>query len=537
MMVPLKLRFPLFVGGFMRSYRLRCIRVVLSVCLLCVLGSAPIVYGQALPSLASLSVTYSTEKQKVRPTGELAQQIADVDVEIREAQRLGRTGELRRLLAKGMRLLAGGEWTSEFEYSRSLVLRTSRTVVDPRTPWDVRLEQIFASSIALTRPLSARVVVRKPAVPATAGAAAQPPVVVRDLGTRDSVSRDLRESPLALVIDLSGLPDGRYQLVVDTLDDTRTLSQTIQAFEIRQGLDVMVDRLEKAAASAPEALRASILFPVDRMRTVNRGVIPLTSFNPAADFAAAEAVAAAAAAGLDPFATATRQVRRHYLLESAAEVMPYRLYVPTTYVRGTPHPVVVALHGLGGTEAQMLDGYGGELAKVAEQHGVIVASPLGYRSDGWYGWQGSISPNDPEAVRSVQRSEEDVLQVLTQVQQHYTVDTSRVYLMGHSMGAIGTWHLGAKYPDMWAALGPVAGIGDPTTVERMRNLPQFVVHGDADPTVAVTFSRAMVARMRALGMNPTYVEVPGGDHNGVFAPHLAAMFEFFLKHKRPDPTR
>jgi poly(3-hydroxybutyrate) depolymerase len=532
MAVPLHLRFPLFVGGFMRPYRLRFVRVVLSVCLLCVLGSAPIVYGQALPSLASLSVTYSTEKQKIRPTGELAQQIAGVDIDIREAQRLGRTGELRRLLAKGMRLLAGGEWTSEFEYSRSLVLRTSRTVVDPRTPWDVRLEQIFVPSIELTRPLSARVVVRKPAVPATAGAAAQPPVVVRDLGTRDSVSRDLRESPLALVIDLSGLPDGRYQLVVDTLDDTRTLSQTIQAFEIRQGLDAVVDRLEKAAASAPEALRASILFPVDRMRTVNRGVLPLTSFNPSADFAAAEAVATAAAAGLDPFVTAKGQVRRHYLLESANEIMPYRVYVPTTYVRGTPHPVVVALHGLGGTEAQMFDSYGGELAKVAEQHGVIVASPLGYRSDGWYGWQGSINRNDPEALRSVQRSEEDVLQVLKQVQQHYTLDKSRVYLMGHSMGAIGTWHLGPKYPEVWAALGPVAGIGDPTALEQMRNLPQFVVHGDADPTVAVTFSRAMVARMRALGMNHTYIEVPGGNHTNIVAPNLAAMFEFFLKHKK-----
>lgn len=521
----------------MRPYCPRRVLVSLSVCLLCVLGSGPIVYGQALPSLASVSVTYATEKQKVRPTGDLAQEIAGLDVDIREAQRLGRTGELRRLYAKGLRVLAGGEWTSEFEFSRSLVLRTSRTIVDPRTPWDVRLEQIFAPSIELTRPLSARVMVRKPAVPARAGAAAQPPVVVRDLGTRDSVSRDLRESPLALEIDLSGLPDGRYQLVVDTLDDTRTLSQTIQAFEIRNGLDAVVDRLTKAAAAAPEALRASILFPVDRMRSVNRGALPLASFNPAADFAAAEKVAAAATAGLDPFAGATGHVRRHYLLESADEIMPYRMYVPTTYVRGTPHPVVLALHGLGGTEGQMLDSYGGELAKVAEQHGVIVAAPLGYRPDGWYGWGGASNLNDPEAVRRVQRSEEDVLQVLKHVQQHYSVDTSRVYLMGHSMGAIGTWHLAAKYPEVWAALGPVAGIGDPASAERMRHLPQFVVHGDADATVAVAYSRAMVARMRALSMNVTYVEVPGGDHINVLAPHLAAMFEFFLKHKKTGTTK
>jgi predicted peptidase len=52
------------------------------------------------------------------------------------------------------------------------------------------------------------------------------------------------------------------------------------------------------------------------------------------------------------------------------------------------------------------------------------------------------------------------------------------------MGAIGTWFLGAKYPDIWAALGTVAGTGNPQTMTAMKHIPQFVVHGDADPTRA-----------------------------------------------------
>ena len=75
------------------------------------------------------------------------------------------------------------------------------------------------------------------------------------------------------------------------------------------------------------------------------------------------------------------------------------------------------------------------------------------------------------------------MQVLARVRQHYKVDDTRIYLMGHSMGAIGTWFLGAKYPDIWAALGTIAGTGSPQTIARMRHIPQFVVHGDADPTV------------------------------------------------------
>jgi predicted esterase len=47
-------------------------------------------------------------------------------------------------------------------------------------------------------------------------------------------------------------------------------------------------------------------------------------------------------------------------------------------------------------------------------------------------------------------------------------------------------------------------MGTPETVARMKAIPQFVVHGDADPTVAVAGSRAMVAEMRTLGADVTY---------------------------------
>jgi len=495
-------------------------------------GSGVAVFAQAQQSLAVISVTYGTQKQKVQPTGELKVQIDALDAELREAQRLGQTGTLRRLYAKGLRLLAGGAWTDELDFARSLILRTDRLVVDPSAAWDVRLEQIYAPSIALAQPLRAHISLRRPARPRTATQAAQPATQVRDLGTRDGVSRDLRDAPLALRLDVSGVDDGRYQLVVEVSEGTRTLGTVMQPVEIRGGLDAAVARLHQAARTAPETLRASILYPVDRVSLVNRGVLPLGSLDADADFAVAEAVATAAVAGMDPFDGRTGDMKRHYVLESAGEVMPYRLYVPTTYRRGTPAPVVIALHGLGGNENSMFDAYGGGMTRLAEQHGFIVAAPLGYRQDGWYGWEGTINRNDPEAARTAERSEEDVLQVLAQVKSLYTVDETRVYLMGHSMGAIGTWHLGAKYPDVWAALGPIAGIGSPATVERMRDIPQFVVHGDADPTVAVTYSRAMVARMKALDMQVTYIEIPGGDHVAVVAPHLPAMFEFFTQHRK-----
>jgi predicted peptidase len=213
--------------------------------------------------------------------------------------------------------------------------------------------------------------------------------------------------------------------------------------------------------------------------------------------------------------------------------MPYRVFVPTGYDGSRPVPLVVALHGLGSSEDTWMDGYQQQLPALAEKYGYIAVSPLGYRPDGFYGFSYGT---DGASRRKQEFSEQDVMQVLSRVRQQYKIDASRIYLMGHSMGAIGTWFLAAKYPDIWAALGPIAGTGNPQSVARIRHLPQFVVHGDADPTVPVAGSRNMVAEMKRLEANHVYVEVPGGNHVDIVVPNLPAMFEFFNSKRRAAST-
>jgi predicted peptidase len=100
------------------------------------------------------------------------------------------------------------------------------------------------------------------------------------------------------------------------------------------------------------------------------------------------------------------------------------------------------------------------------------------------------------------------------------------------MGGIGTWKLAPKYPEIWAAIAPFSGSGAPATLERIKSVPEFVVHGDNDPTVNVQGSRTMVAKMKELGIEVRYVEVPGGTHSSVVAPNFAGMFDFFDAHKK-----
>jgi len=46
----------------------------------------------------------------------------------------------------------------------------------------------------------------------------------------------------------------------------------------------------------------------------------------------------------------------------------------------------------------------------------------------------------------------------------------------------------------------------------------------------------MVAKLKELGTEVKYIEVPGGSHSGVVAPNLANIFEFFDAHKKAAKT-
>jgi poly(3-hydroxybutyrate) depolymerase len=491
-------------------------------------------FPQALTSIASVRVGYTTRKNTVKPQGELKAQIDALDAQIAEATRLGRSGELRRLFAKGVTLLNGRAWTDEVEYGGSLVLRTDRVVADSSRPYTLRLEQIYTPSMALQHPVSARLALRKrPPAPVPGQQAAQgPPEIVKELGSFDGVPRDLRESPFPFEADLHDVADGAYLMTVEVSDEGKALGVASLAIALRKGLDDVVARLEAVAKQAPDSVRADILFPVDRMKNVNRGRLELRTFDPDRDLAAAEAIAAGASSGKDPFAGRTGDFKRHYLLAAANEILPYRMYVPTSYNGSKTFPLIIALHGLGGTEDAFFENYGKALPPLAESHGYIVAAPLGYRVDGSYGWGLGTAPADPATKRTQELSEQDVMQVLQHVRQQYKIDEQRIYLMGHSMGGIGTWKIAPKYPEIWAAIAPISGSGAPAVLERIRTVPEIIVHGDADPTVNVAGSRNMVTKLKELGTEYKYIEVPGGLHGDVVAPNVAAIVDFFDAHRK-----
>lgn len=220
---------------------------------------------------------------------------------------------------------------------------------------------------------------------------------------------------------------------------------------------------------------------------------------------------------------------RSYTFPPTGETIPYALFVPSKVSarsnEGDKSPLIVSLHGLG-RSYDWLMGYHGLLDQ-AEANGYIVVTPLGYTRRGWFG------SRPLEDMEDSSYSEQDVMEVIRLVRDEFNIDDNRLYLWGHSMGGAGTYHIAAKYPDLFAALGvaapaPQRDADIETSLEKIQHLPILVLQGDEDSLVTLT--RRWVAKMRELGMQHVYVEIPGGDHSLVISQnsaHMQKFIEFF----------
>ncbi len=252
--------------------------------------------------------------------------------------------------------------------------------------------------------------------------------------------------------------------------------------------------------------------------------------------------------------------QRHYFFDAAGKEMPYRIYVPQNYDPKVGAPLVVALHGYNGNQNYFFS-LVKDLPELCEEYGFIFVAPMGYSPGGWYGAPLNIPgdlprssssrpaganapppppPAPPEPAKTPEEvkqeralSESDVMNVLARVRAEYKIDPARIYLMGHSMGGAGTWFLGQKYADIWAAIAPMSGSLPyfPYDFDRLKNVPVMQAVGGTE-TRTVETSKDEMAKMKTAGMTTAYVEIYGGTHMSMIPPSVPQIFAFFHEHTK-----
>ena len=119
-----------------------------------------------------------------------------------------------------------------------------------------------------------------------------------------------------------------------------------------------------------------------------------------------------------------------------------RINLPREYDGKRRFPMVVDLHGRNTQKSTYAEWWQARkrYGKTAPVQPVIELAPHGRGNSGYRGI-----------------GERDVLHAIRAAQETFLVDPNRIYLMGHSMGGGGTWHVGTRHPHLFAALGPIYG--------------------------------------------------------------------------------
>jgi predicted esterase len=201
------------------------------------------------------------------------------------------------------------------------------------------------------------------------------------------------------------------------------------------------------------------------------------------------------------------------------------LITPRGYDPGKPAGVLFLLHGLGGEGSQLA----GLFNDFASANGYFIVCPTAQ----------PLPPDRPHPDTEVLQqfpqlsgvhwwsywSGNFVMSLLKQLGRELAIDRDRVVLSGYSMGGFGTWNIGMRFHQSFAALVPFAGgisgqeyLGGEDS--HMRSLlpnlstkPLYFVHGTADTTVPARFDQRSDAMLEELGSKThVYLEVPGGSH-------------------------
>lgn len=135
----------------------------------------------------------------------------------------------------------------------------------------------------------------------------------------------------------------------------------------------------------------------------------------------------------------------------------YLVHVPRSY-RGVPTPMLVALHGGGGSADFQADDSRYKLISKAEAAGFIAVFPNGYSR-----FPGGILAtwNAGACCGAAQKNDVDdvgfLREVIRRVERQARIDPRRVFMTGMSNGALMSWRMACEASDLVRGIAPVEG--------------------------------------------------------------------------------
>ncbi|MGN0214467.1 MAG: dienelactone hydrolase family protein [Muribaculaceae bacterium] len=207
-------------------------------------------------------------------------------------------------------------------------------------------------------------------------------------------------------------------------------------------------------------------------------------------------------------------------LISDGDTLRYCAIAPQQVEQNKRYPLVVFLHGAGergdDNEAQLLHGSQQFLNPVNREkypcYVVFPQCPNG-KYGAYFARPRSLVPQEMPIQEQPTAFIRCVHALIEKYLAEPNVDPCRVYVIGLSMGAMSTYDMVIRYPELFAAAVPICGSVNPERItDAVKHTKWSIYHGDADTTVPLDGSREAYRKLRAVGADVKYIEFPGVGH-------------------------
>ena len=175
---------------------------------------------------------------------------------------------------------------------------------------------------------------------------------------------------------------------------------------------------------------------------------------------------------------------------SSGETREYLLYVPKSYDRSKPTPLVISLHGAAMWGAAQMET--SQWNRVADTQGFIVVYPSGTKGHGPRAWHERDGTGLSKDARFIS-------ELIDTLRAHYNIDPTSVYANGLSNGGGMSFALSCTLADRISAVGLVApALFLPwSACANQRAVPMIAFFGTADPALPYHGGTSWVAPGRS----------------------------------------
>lgn len=212
---------------------------------------------------------------------------------------------------------------------------------------------------------------------------------------------------------------------------------------------------------------------------------------------------------------------KHTLIKNQ-DTLPYRLLLPQNYDPHNKYPLVIFLHGSGerGNDNEKQLTHGAALFLKDENRtafpAIVVFPQCSQRSfwsnvkitgagkDRSFEFTAGGAPTFPMQL---------VMELTKELFDKYSVQRKKVYVIGLSMGGMGTFELVNRMPRTFAAAIPICGGASAATAPNLKKVKWWVFHGAKDDVVPPKYSEEMVAAMKKSKVNVKFTLFPDANHN------------------------